>query len=111
MGMPNLSAAWSILSRGSRKHAIHEEAGAALGDERQLVDRGDKGARLAHFLFARPLTAHHLDQRKLRDRIEEMQPDQAAGIDELARDVFETERRCVGRERRAGLCLLLELSK
>src|SRR5262249_52545764 len=75
-----------------RKHAVHEEARAALHHQRQFVDSGHEGARLAYLVFARPLPAHYLDERKLRYGIEEMQSDQAAGIGEWLGDVLKLER-------------------
>ena len=122
MGMPNLSAAWSILSRGVAlgvtahglhhvrcQHAIDEEARAALHDQRQLLDGGDEGDRLAHFLFPRLLAAHHLDQRKLRYGVEEMEPDEPSGIGKRPSDVLEPERGGVGGEHGARLHLCLKV--
>src|SRR5262245_405356 len=74
------------------QHAIDEEAGATLNDQRQLLDGGDESCRLAHLLLTRTFPAHNLDQRKLRDRIEEMDADEPAWLLQRLGDVLDAER-------------------
>ena len=80
------------LHHVGRKHAVDEEARTVLHDQRQLGDGRNEGARLAHLLFARLAATHHLDQRQLRHRVEEVQSDQPPGIGERAGDVLELQR-------------------
>ena len=87
------------------EHPVDQEAGRALGDQREFVDRGDEGAALLDHLLAAAGSAHYFDQRHLRHRIEEMHADQPARIGEPLRDLLDGQRRGVGRQHRAGLHL------
>ena len=88
-----------------RQHAVDEEARHALGDERELVDGGDEGGAALHVVLSRLHAAHHLDQRHLRHRIEEVQADEAPGIGQPGGDVLDLQRGGVGRQHGAGLHL------
>ena len=90
------------------EHAVDDEAGAALGDQRELVDGRDEGAALLHLLVARLRTLDDLHQRHLRHRIEEVDADQAAGVGERLGDLLDHDGGGVGREHRAGLQLALD---
>ena len=63
---------------------------------------------LPHLLFARLTAAHHLDQRQLRDGIEEVDADQPARIGERRGDLLDHERGGVGGQHGAGLQLALD---
>src|SRR4029079_12466333 len=75
-----------------REHAVDEESRAALYHEWQFVDRGDEGARLAHFLVASPLAVHYLDHRKLRHGVEKVHPNQPTGIGKGLSNILEPKR-------------------
>ena len=90
-GMPNRVPACVDHARGDpfrereqrlidvgHQNTVDHESGRAFARQRELVELAREPERLAHRLLIRAGAADDLDQLHLRDRIEEMNPDQAA---------------------------------
>src|SRR5262249_40817399 len=98
---------WYALLRGKHgfveiwhQHAVdHEPRRTAAGD-RQLIQLPREPDRSLHDRGAGARRLNYLDQRHLRNRIEEMQTNQPLGPCQLFRERLEQQARRVGREDR-----------
>ena len=89
------------------QHAVDEEARRRLHDHRALADGERERGALRDLVVGVEGRADDLDERQLRDRVEEVEADQPRGIGEALGDALELDRGGVGRKDRAGLELLL----
>ena len=93
------------------QHAVDHEAGRVLGDDRvlaQLLGRDHRGAERDLVRLGR---VDDLDERHHRDRVEEVEADQALGVLQLRADLVDRERRGVGGEDRVVGDVLLDLGE
>ena len=80
------------------ENPVHEEPRRRLDHHRRLADGQRKRCTLADFGIAVEARADHFDQRQLRHRVEEMQPDQPRRIFQPFGNAFKFDRGCVGSE-------------
>src|SRR5215831_9535028 len=115
IGMPKLTAQRSMILGGEHglveirsQHAVHHESRCAAARHGQLVEPARKTGRRLYRGRRGALGVHHLDERHLWHRVEEVQSYQSLGVCELCCQRFEHDARGVGGKQCAWLHARLE---
>ena len=91
-----------------RQHPIDQETRAAFYRQREAIDLATKCSGALNFLRISVVVVHDFDQGHLGDRVKEMQSNQSRGLFEHAGQIFQRNRRGIGRQDRIGLHLRLD---